>query len=60
MVLYKIASEGHNKTKPHIWGHIMADVREEESCFQEHSSSIIKMVSSFFSELYIFLGLKAA
>lgn len=61
MVLYRIASEGHNKTKPHIWGHIMADVREKELCFQEHSNNIIKMlVSSFLSELCVFLGLKAA
>lgn len=64
-VLYKIASEGHSKVKPHMWGHIMADVREKESCFQESSSSIIKMldifetVSSFFSKLYIFLGFES-
>lgn len=64
-VLYKIASEGCSKFKPHMWGYIMADVRDRESCFQECSSRIIKTldifetVSSFLSVLYISLGFES-
>ena len=35
MRLYKIASEGRSKVKPHIWGCVMANVRDKESRFQE-------------------------
>jgi len=61
MRLYKIASEGRSKVKPHIWGCVMANVRDKESRFQEWSSSstkildIFETVSSFLSVLYIFL-----
>lgn len=46
-------------------GCIMTDVRAGEACFQERSSSIIKMwdifetVSSLLSVLYIFLGFES-
>lgn len=64
-VLFKRASEGHSKVKPHMWGYRMADVRDGESCFQACSSSIIKMldvfetVSSCLSVVYVFLGFES-